>query len=398
MNEPDDGARAGVIAATNPWPGLAAAISAATIVGITYGGVVPLLSLNLEHLGVDPVWNGLMGAMPSAAMICLSAFIPLIVRRLGAARAVYASTALASVILLLFPVVTYVPAWFVLRFLMTLGIGLPWIVSETWINALAPAEKRGTVMGFYGTVLCVGISIGPLMISFLGSQGVLPFAVIAMVLLVAVFPIAIARRSGAPDLGQHPPMRLRQAYSQAPLVMLAALVNGAIWLAVFSLLPIYSLRSGLMQSQATILLTAYVFGNIGFQLPLGRLLDRWSLPLVLAICGVFQFMGAVALPFVVREGTVALLALAIWGGTLGGIYIAGLTLLGRSFTTAQLTGAASAQTLAFETGAILGPLSAGLGLHAWNPNGMLVVVCVAGTVLACLGLHMHIAARHSSSP
>ena len=82
MNEPDDGARAGVIAATNPWPGLAAAISAATIVGITYGGVVPLLSLNLEHLGVDPVWNGLMGAMPSAAMICLSAFIPLIVRRL----------------------------------------------------------------------------------------------------------------------------------------------------------------------------------------------------------------------------------------------------------------------------------------------------------------------------
>ena len=148
MNEPDDGARAGVIAATNPWPGLAAAISAATIVGITYGGVVPLLSLNLEHLGVDPVWNGLMGAMPSAAMICLSAFIPLIVRLLGAARAVYASTALASVILLLFPVVTYVPAWFVLRFLMTLGIGLPWIVSETWINALAPAEKRGTVMGF----------------------------------------------------------------------------------------------------------------------------------------------------------------------------------------------------------------------------------------------------------
>jgi hypothetical protein len=110
-------------------------------------------------------------------------------------------------------------------------------------------------------------------------------------------------------------------------------------------------------------------------------------------------LGAVALPFVVREGILAWLVLAIWGGTLGGIYIAGLTLLGRSFTTAQLTGAASAQTMAFETGAILGPLLARVGLHAWNPNGMLIVICLAGAVLACLGLRMHIAAaRPSASP
>jgi MFS family permease len=179
--------------------------------------------------------------------------------------------------------------------------------------------------------------------------------------------------------------------------MLAALVNGAIWLGVFSSLPVYSLHCGLIQNQAMILLTAYVLGNLGFQLPLGRLLDRWSAPLVLAICGIFQVIGAVALPFVIREGTLAWLAMAIWGGTLGGIYIAGLTLLGRSFTTAQLTGAASAQTIAFESGAILGPLLTGLGLHAWNPNGMLIVICAAGTVLAYLGLRMHITARHLSS-
>jgi hypothetical protein len=54
-----------------------------------------------------------------------------------------------------------------------------------------------------------------------------------------------------------------------------------------ALLPVYGVRSGMIQSQALFLLTAYVVGNIGFQIPFGRLLDRWSAPLILAACGIF---------------------------------------------------------------------------------------------------------------
>jgi len=91
--------------ASNPWPGLSAAILSVTTVGVTLSGIAPLLSLNLEHWGVGPAWNGLMGAIPSMAMISVSPFIPVIVRRLGAVRAIYASTMLAFAITLLFPFV-----------------------------------------------------------------------------------------------------------------------------------------------------------------------------------------------------------------------------------------------------------------------------------------------------
>ena len=111
-------------------------------------------------------------------------------------------------------------------------------------------------------------------------------------------------------------MPLHHAFAQAPLVMFATMICGAVWLAILALLPVYGVRSGVIQSQAIYLLTAYVVGNIGFQLPLGRLLDRWSTPLVLAACGMFQLLGAVALPFVVREGALAWPVLAIWGGSL----------------------------------------------------------------------------------
>src|SRR5215471_15874466 len=126
----------GFVASSHPWPGLAAAIVTVTTVGVTLSGIAPLLSLNLEHRGVDPAWNGLMGAIPSLAMISVSPFIPRIVRRLGAAQAIYASSMLAFAITLLFPFVDGLPAWFVMRFFMALGMGVALVISETWVNAL----------------------------------------------------------------------------------------------------------------------------------------------------------------------------------------------------------------------------------------------------------------------
>ena len=383
--------------ASNPWPGLSAAILSVTTVGVTLSGIAPLLSLNLEHWGVGPAWNGLMGAIPSMAMISVSPFIPVIVRRLGAVRAIYASTMLAFAITLLFPFVKYFPAWLVLRFFMALGMGVALVVSETWVNALAPAEKRGTVMGIYTSVFCIGLATGTLLIGFIGSEGVTPFAVCAAFLLVAVIPSTIASRCGAPDFRHHPPMPLRQAFAQAPLVMFATMICGAVWLAILALLPVYGVRSGVIQSQALYLLTAYVVGNIGFQLPLGRLLDRRSTPLFLATCGMLQLLGAVVLPFVVREGALAWPVLAIWGGSLGAVYTAALTMLGRIFATEQLTGASSAQSLAFEIGAVSGPLLAGIGMRIWNPNGMLTVIGAAGVFLACYGFRTYFAAPNLSA-
>jgi MFS family permease len=396
MSEPSNGSPRRALTASNSWPGLAAAILTVATVGVTLSGIAPLLSLNLEHQGVDPAWNGLMGAIPSLAMISVSPFIPQIVRCLGAAQAIYASSMLAFAITLLFPFVDYLPAWFVMRFFMALGMGVALVISETWVNALAPAEKRGTVMGIYTSVFCIGLATGTLLISFVGSEGTTPFAVCAA-FLPSPDPTAIANRSGAPDFRHHPPMPLRQAFAQAPLVMFATLICGAVWISILALLPVYGVRSGMIQGQALFLLTAYVVGNIGFQIPFGRLLDRWSAPLILAACGIFQLLGAVTLPLVVREGALAWPVLAMWGATLGAVYTTALTMLGRTFTTEQLTGASSAQSLAFEIGAVSGPLLAGIGMRAWNPDGMLIVIGAAGMVLAYYGIRTYIAERSSSA-
>ena len=386
MNTPDPGPGQSLAIPSRQWLGLAAAIASIAIVGIMLSGIAPLLSLNLERLEVGAVWNGLMGAIPSVAMVSISAFIPSIIRRLGAAPSIYIGSGIAFATLLLFPIITFVPAWFLLRFLMGLGIGVALVVSETWINALAPPDKRGLVMGIYVSVLCAGLATGPILVSLTGSEGALPFIVIASVLFVATLPIPVASRSGAPALRDHAAMPLGAAFRQAPVVMVVGLLNGAIWLAILALLSVYGVRSGLSEDRALFLLTIYVIGNVGFQIPIGRLLDRWSAALILGSCGCAQILGALAMPLALDGGVLAWLILLIWGGSLGGVYTTALTMLGRTFKTEELSGGNAAFAMAFEIGAISGPLLAGLGMRLWDPNGMLVVIGLSGAGIIWAGL------------
>jgi hypothetical protein len=92
------------------------------------------------------------------------------------------------------------------------------------------------------------------------------------------------------------------------------------------------------------------------------------------------------MPWALDGGVLAWLILLVWGGSLGGVYTTALTMLGRSFKTEQLSGANAAFAMAFEIGAVSGPLLVGLGMRLWDPNGMLIVIGFAGASLVWAGL------------
>jgi len=371
------------------WRGLVAVIASITIVGIMQSAVAPLLSLNLERQGVDSFWNGLLAAMPPLATLAFGAFMPTVIRRIGAGAAIYVGSGLSLIALLLFPVLDQLPAWFALRFAMGMGIGIVWVVSEAWVNALAPEKSRGTVMGVYVSVLCVGLAAGPLLLGLMGSCGALPFIVSAMILATALLPLPFASGSGgAPSFHNGEVFPLAQAIRYAPVIMIAALLNGGIWSTQLALLPVYGVRVGLPEDQALFLLTAYIFGNIVLQVPIGRLLDKWSGHRVLLLCGSIQCLGAIAFPFMVHDGPIAWICLLIWGGFLGGLYTTELTMLGRAFGVNELSGASTAFSMAFNIGALSGPVVAGAAMQIWNPHGMLAVIGGAGAGVAIMAVRL----------
>lgn len=366
-------------AVTRPWLGLGAVVASITTVGVMQSAVAPLLSLSLERRGVGSSWNGLLAAMPALATIVFGAAMPAIIRRIGAATTIYAGAGISLAALLLFPVLDRLPAWFFLRFTMGAGMGAVWIVSEAWVAALAPEKNRGTVMGAYVSVLCVGLAAGPALLGLAGSTGALAFVASAAMLAAALLPIPLASGSGgAPSFHKRAALPLVNVMRHAPAIMMAALLNGGIWAIQLSLLPVYGVRSGLPEGQALLLLTAYIFGGIVLQVPIGKLLDIWSGEGVLLLCGLIQCFGAIALPFIVHDGPITWLFLLVWGGFLGGLYTTEMTVLGRTFEIGELPGASAVFSMAFSLGSLFGPIVAGTAMQIWGPRGMLVVIGCAG--------------------
>jgi hypothetical protein len=105
----------------------------------------------------------------------------------------YAGITGAVIGALLFPQSDNDWLWLVQRFIMSGGLGLQWVVSESWINGLAAGPRRGTILGIFIGVFSAGLAPGPLMLSYTGSQSFLPFAVAAALLMLCGLALPFAQ-------------------------------------------------------------------------------------------------------------------------------------------------------------------------------------------------------------
>jgi MFS family permease len=365
--------------------GLVAVMASVGVVALIYTLVGPLLALNLEARGISTLTNGALAAMPPVAVLLCGVFVPVIVRRLGAIASILAGTGIAVLCLVLFPLLPSLPAWFALRFIMGISIGVIWIVSETWVNALAPDHARGKIIGIYVTVLSGCSAAGPLLIGVLGIEGALPFFVSAAILALAVLPIPIAAAGGSvPTFHHHEAIPLREAARLAPVPMIAAVIHGGTMVVNMTLLPVYGGRMGLSETETVSLVTALIVGGMAAQIPVGHLLDRFNAGRVLMFSGAVQALGAALLPLAIDNPTVWVLLL-VWGGFGNGIYTTSLTMLGRAFSKEQLPSANTTFTMFWELGAFVGPLLGGAAMWLWDPHGMIAVSVLAGLLLVALG-------------
>ena len=356
---------------------LAAIITSTFGVGINLGILTPLVALILERDGVDATLIGLNAAMPALAMLLIASWIARLAGRVSAVGALLGGLALAVVSVLLMPVFRDLGAWFLLRFMIGLSLSLPWVIGETWINTVVTDAGRGRALGFYATAFYAGLACGPLVVQAIGIDGWAPFLVAAAALGLAALPLIAAQRLApglAPQLEAAPELGVVQIARVAPLIIGGAVIAGLTEAALYSLLPLYGLRSGIGQEAAVWMLTVFVVGSIVFQIPIGVLadrMDRWRLFLA---CVAATALGCAILPLTIGWTPGLWLLMFLWGGLIGGFYALTLALLGQRFSARDLVVANAAFILAYDLGGAAGPVLGGAALDIMGPHGLPLAV------------------------
>jgi MFS family permease len=337
---------------------LAAAIGCTSAAAVAMGITWPLLALQLHSQGISETLIGLSSASQSAAIFATAPLAPRLITHLGLARAV--TTCIAGIIamLLLLPLTSDVYAWFPIRFLLGVSASTLFVATETWVNAVAPAEARGRTIGIFGLLWSAAFAIGPLLIRATGTEGWTPFLVGAALVLVAGLPL-LATSDTAPVMHGRAHGSIVRFVRLLPAAMLSALLLGAVDYILDAFLPLYALYKGLTEAEAVTLLTILLAGGTLAQLPAGWLADRTDCQRLLFGLAALSMTCSLLLLITINWRWAAYATVLGTGAGLGGIWTVAVVLIGSRLRGSDLAAAYAAKGVLLGTGMIAGPTIAG---------------------------------------
>ncbi len=358
--------------------------AACAAIGLQAGIGMPLVPLALEQQGYDKLTIGLVSACWAIGMLLFGTRIPALAARLGAVPAIVGSVVIGAVLSCAYTVTSGPVAWGILTFLHGVIGGVPWIVSEIWMNVVVDEKRRGRVMGIYGAMVALGMALGPLVLQVVGVYGPVPFLTGAALSLLVAAPLLPYWRT-APRIRVDDSSGFGTVVLLAPLAMFAAFSCGLGEQVAFSFLPVYAVGAGVSAETGSLWLSAFVIGNIVLQWPIGWMADHLDRRLVLAGCSLASAVLVIGLALIPAQWVGTIGVVMLWGGVSFSIYPVGLALLGQRFRGGDMARANTAFSLLYIVGGLLGRPLTGAAMDAFGEPGLggtLAIFYVAASVAA----------------
>src|SRR6478672_2653808 len=176
-----------------------------------------LLSIRGGMESFSPAQIGAVGAGFWVGVVVGSLRCGKLIQSVGHIRAFVALGAVASTAPLLHLLFMDPIAWVVARALTGFCFAGLFIVVESWLNGSATDQSRGQILSVYAmTGLLAGI-IGQLLLPVTDPTGFRSFCIVAVIIAVALVPIALTRAEAPAHAGGGARINLRGLYRQSPL-------------------------------------------------------------------------------------------------------------------------------------------------------------------------------------
>jgi len=280
------------ISANNPNRDRSKALIAITVSafasGLAVGAVMPLISMSMELRGENASDIGYVVAAAPLALMLTGPFINPMVRIFGLLGSMVFGTMIVVATMIAMPFWYGVGEWATLRFIAGVGVAALWILSETWVNALATNENRGRIIPLFMLVMTLGFGLGPVLVSIIGPAEFRTFFIAAAIIATSLIPLIMARNV-APDLGVPQKWSFMRAFRVAPLVMATGVLAGVTDSAQISFIPIYGVRMGQGTDAALYMLVAIIGGTVLSQIPIYFFSNRIDRNKLLVFCLVACF-------------------------------------------------------------------------------------------------------------
>ncbi|WP_206186471.1 MFS transporter [Thermoflavimicrobium daqui] len=346
------------------------------VAGVTQGLLNPLLSTLLEVKGVPSSVNGLSASALYLGIIFVTPFCPMIVRKIGYKRSILIGLVVATIAILFIPFFSNIWIWALLRFVVGMGDSLLHYSTQLWITFAAPAAERGKRISLYGLMYGVGFGLGPQGIHLLKWGNAVPFLVVGIVMGIAIFLIYRLDLGGGLQSCQENETNISMMwiYRLGLIALCPAMMYGLLEAGMAVSFPIYGLREGISKEWVSILISAFVYGALLLQVPLGILSDRWDRKKVLILACIIGSVGMALIPLLGNQVYALLALFLLIGGFVGSLFTLGLSYLADLLPAHALPKANSMASIHFSLGSMLGPYMGGLLIQYFGGGSLFYLI------------------------
>lgn len=372
---------------TTVLPSIAALLLGVALLLLGSGLQGTLLGIRGSIEAFPPLVIGIIMTAYYVGFIAGCMFGALMIERVGHIRAFAVFASIASATAVIFPVALDPVSWIVLRAVTGACFAGLYMVIESWLNERIPNEHRGRLLAVYMIVNLSAIAGAQQLLNLADPAGYALFILSSVLVSVALVPVALTTTT-VPAAVPTDRMRLSEIYSVSPLGVIGALgiglANGAMW----GLIPLAGIQSGLSTPQIATLMSVIVLGGVVFQWPIGRLSDLIDRRHVIIGASLIMAFAGLALFFVSPFDHLSTLAL---GFVLGGMNLVVYPLCAAHINDRieheDLIHASAALLLVFGVGAALGPLLGGLVMQGFGPLSLYLYISLVSFLLVGFGIY-----------
>jgi MFS family permease len=345
------------------------------------GSLTTLLSVRLAETGA-PIWLiGLVMAQYFLGIVLGTLYGHSLIQAVGHIRAFAAFGSIMSAVTLAHAFLHDPWAWALFRFLVGVcSVGM-YMCVESWLNQRADNDNRGQVFSLYIITVYLFQGIGQFLIQLPDESGFAIFAVMSVLMSLAIVPVAVTRMP-APDLAPASRFDFVKLWRTSPTGMVVSLFSGLILGAFYGIGPAFAQYIGFDDGGIALFMSAVIVGGLVLQWPVGKFSDgrdRRSFMFgvniaLVAVCAVMGFAGL---------SVNWLIGLAmVFGGLSGVLYPLAVAYTNDYLEPEDLVPAAGGLVMAYGIGAVVGPPAASLSMEIFGPAGMFVFCGLVGAAAA----------------
>lgn len=311
---------------------------------------------------------------------------PVFIRRVGHVRVFAAAGSFLSGGLIALALVLEPWAWTILRAMIGFCMAGIYVTSESWLNAEASNENRGTILSLYMLAQTLGM-ISAQGVLMLGDAATASLFIVASILVSISFGPILLSVSPTPAVELSRSIALRDLLRAAPLGTIGIFFLGTIFATQAGMGPVFGTQIGLSPQQVSLFMAMLFVGPLLLQVPIGWIADRVDRRGVIlttsALGALFCVIG-----WGLSENHSHLLIIALLtGGVTMPLYALLLAYANDAISREEMPAASGALALTFGLGAILGPLAAGFVMELFGPYVFWIILAATFLLIAAFALY-----------